>query len=141
MAADGGEHAADEALGRPAGDRDPAALAGHPDQLGGGAGVVGREHHADGREDVVERPVAVRQVLGVGLGELDVEVLGGGPATGDVEQLGDVVDAVDHGAAARRGEGDVAGAGGDVEDVLPGITPTWSTRCSETGTVMCAIWL
>ena len=97
--------------GHRAGPRGPAR---------GGTGVVGGEHHADGGQDEVERRVAVRQVLGVGLGELDVEVLGRGAATGDLEQLGDVVDAGGHRGAAGGGQGDVAGAGGDVEDPRAG---------------------
>ena len=90
------------------------------DELPGSLGVVGAEHHADRGQHDVERLVAVRQGLGVGLGELDDEVLGHGPAAGDLEQLRHVVDAGRDRGPTGSGEGDVAGAGRDVEDVLAG---------------------
>ena len=114
------EDPADEALGRPARERDPATGTGDADELPGSLGVVGAEHHADRGQHDVERLVAVRQGFGVGLGELDVEVLGRGPAAGDLEQLRHVVDAGRHRGPTGSGEGDVAGAGRDVEDVLAG---------------------
>ena len=120
MLADGPEDAADEALGRPAREREPATGSGDADELPGRLVVVGAEHHADRGEHDVERLVAVRQRLRVGLGELDDEVLGHGPAAGDLEQLLHVVDAGRDRGPAGSGEGDVAGAGRDVEDVLAG---------------------
>jgi hypothetical protein len=118
--ADRSQHSADETLGRPAGQADTATRPRDPDQLARGAGVVGAEHHADGGEHEVERRVGVGKVLGVGLGELDGELLGRRPAARDVEQLGYVVHAVGAGGPAGRRQGDVPGAGGDVEHPGPG---------------------
>ena len=89
-------------------------------QLGGGAVLVGREHHAEGRDHHVEAAIRERQRFRVGLAELDVEPFGGGAFAGALEQRGHVVGR-DHVAPAPRGrERDVAVAGGHVEHLLPG---------------------
>ena len=69
--ADGLEQLADEAVRRPVGEADLAAGLADAQQLGRGAVLVGREHHAEGRDDDVEAAVRERQRFGVGLAELD----------------------------------------------------------------------
>ena len=70
------EELADEALGRPVGEPDPAARAHDAQQLGRGALLVRREHHAEGREHDVERRVGERELLGVGDLEGDRQPVG-----------------------------------------------------------------
>ena len=65
-------------------------------------------------------PSPMGQRLGVGLGEVDREVLRLRAPTGDVEQGGHVVDAGGGRPPAGRREGDVPGAGRDVEDAGAG---------------------
>ena len=117
--ADGLEQLADEALRRPVGEADLAAALADASQLGRGAVLVGREHHAEGRDDDVEAAVGKRQRLRVGLAELDVEPLGLGALAGALEQRGHVVGGDHVAPAPRGGEGGVAVAGGDVEHLLP----------------------
>ena len=97
-----------------------AAGAHHADELVGGLLVVRREHHADAGHDGVERPVGVRQRLGVGGLPVEGEALGRGGPAADLEKLGREVGGGDPGAAAGRGQRHVARAGGDVEDALAG---------------------
>jgi hypothetical protein len=68
--------------------------------------------------DDVELAVPERQRLRVALDELGVETLGVAPPAGPVEERRDVVDADDLATAAGRGQGRIAAAGRDVEDVL-----------------------
>ena len=65
-------------------------------------------------------PSGERQRLRVGLAERDVEPLGVGALAGALEQRRHVVGGDHVAPAARRGERDVAVAGGDVEHLLPG---------------------
>ena len=90
----------------------------HADQLCRGAVLVGREHHAEGRDDHVEAAVGKRQRLRIGLAKLQVEPLGSRALAGALEQRRHVVGG-DHLAAAAGGrKGHVAVAGGHVEHFL-----------------------
>ena len=60
-ARDRAEHLADEAVRRPARERDRAARAGHADELGRGAPVVGREHRRRRPRRRVEGAVGERE--------------------------------------------------------------------------------
>ena len=120
MAADRREEPADEAVWRPAREADAAAGARHAHELGSGAGVVGGEHRAKGRERHVERGGCKGQVLGIGDADGHREALGGGAGAGTFEQGRDVVGGGDLGETPRRRERRVAVAGGDVEYPLPG---------------------
>ena len=112
------EQLADEAARGPVGHADAPAGAAHPRHLGGGARVVGGEHHAEGGEDGVEARVAEGQRLDVGRLELDFQALGARALGAALEQGLDVVGRDDLAAAARRGEGGVAVAGRHVEHAL-----------------------
>ena len=85
------------------------------EQLGGRLRVVGREHGAEDGRDGVEGAVRERQRLRVALQQLDRKPLGLGAAAAALEERRDVVDADGGAAVARRGDGGVAAAGGDVE--------------------------
>ena len=115
------EELADEAVGRPAGERDRAAGPADAEQLGGRLLVVGSEHGAEHRRDGVEGRILERQRLGVALEQLDGEAFGVRPAAAALEQRRDVVDADGSAAVARRGDRGVAAAGGDVEDAPAGL--------------------
>ena len=65
MPRDGPEHRADEAVGRPAHERDRPAGPRHADELRGRAPMVGRAHGAEDRQCGVERFVGDRDRLGV----------------------------------------------------------------------------
>ena len=118
MLADSLEELADEAVRRPVGQADLAAVLADADQFGGGAILVGREHDAEGRDDNVETRVGEGQRFGVGLAEFDVEPFGRGALAGALEQCRHVVGG-DHVAPTACGrERDVAVAGGDVEHLL-----------------------
>ena len=109
------------AVGDPVGHPDPAAGPDHAEQLGGGPLLVGGEHRAEDRHRDVEARVLEGERLRVGLDELDLEALGGGPFAPPLEQGRDEV-AADRAAPGppRRGERPVAAAAGDVEDPLVG---------------------
>ena len=111
------EQAADVAVGRPVGEPDLAARLADAEQFGGGLVLVGGEHHAEGRNHDVEARRRERQRLGVGLAENDVEPLGLGALAAALEQRRHVVGRGHVAPAARRGERDIAVAGGDVEHV------------------------
>ena len=121
MGADRAEHLADEAVGRPARERDRAAGPADPEQLGGRLRVVGGEHRAEDRRDGVEGGVRERQRLGVALEQLDVEALGGRALAAALEQGRDVVDADGRAAEPGRRDRGVAAAGGDVEHAPAGV--------------------
>ena len=120
MGADGLEQLADEALRRPVGERDAAARAAHAHQFGGGALLVGREHHAESGQHHVEAAVGERQCLRIGLLERDVEALGRGPFARPRQQRGNVVGCGNVGPATCGGERGIAVAGRDVEHALAG---------------------
>jgi hypothetical protein len=75
----------------------------HPQQLGGGALLVGGEHRAAGGQDHVEGVVGEGQVLGVALLEGRLQPFGLGAPAGVIQQRGDVVDADDLAEAAGGG--------------------------------------
>ena len=88
-------------------------------ELGGGAVLVGREHHAEGRDDDVEARVRERQRFGVGLAECRCSSRSAlGAFARAVEQRRHIVGGDHLAPAARGGERGVAVAGGDVEHLL-----------------------
>ena len=119
MAADGLEELADEACGRPVGEPDLAAGAADAQHLGRGAVLIGREHHAERRNDGIETRVRERQRLRVGLAEGDVEPVRLRALAGPLQQRRHVVGRRHRAPAARGGERNVAVAGGDIEHRLP----------------------
>ena len=120
VAADGLEHLADEALGRPARQPDAPAGAHHAQQLGGGLRLIRREHHADGRKRHVEVGVGKGQRFGVGLAKRHLQALGGGTLAPTLEQRAHVVGRGDVGKAPRGGQRGVAVAGGHVQHLAAG---------------------
>ena len=82
------EQLADEAVRRPVGEADLAAGLADAQQLGRGLVLVGREHHAEGRDDGVERAVGERQRLGIGLPEFDRQAFGRRARAAALEQAG-----------------------------------------------------
>ena len=117
----GAEDLPDEAGRGPVGHRDRPARPAHPGQLGRGPLLVGGEHHPDNRQHGVEGAVGEPEVLGVTLGELDLQALGRRPRPAPFQQLGHVVDAGHLAAAAGRGQGGVAVATGHVQHPLAGL--------------------
>jgi len=81
--------------------------------------MVRGEHRAHDGQDGVVLLVGVRQPLGVRGLPGEAEPLGLGVAASALEQLGGQVGRDDPGSAPGGGDGGVAGAGGDVEDVRP----------------------
>ena len=120
IAAHDPEELADEAVGRPVDQPDPPVRAADAGQLARGDLVPRRELHAEHRQHDVERRVGERQRLGVTLHPLDVDTGEPGAPPRRVEQLGREIDANDVGTRASRTDRHVAGAGRDVEDLLPG---------------------
>ena len=84
------------------------------------ASVVGREHHAEGRQHGVEAGIVERQRLGVGDLEAHGQAFGVRALAALLEQRRHVVGGGHVGKAARRGQRRVAVAGGDVEHALAG---------------------
>ena len=78
----------------------------------------GREHHAEHGQHAVEGRVAEGERLGVALDPVHVDVDRAG--AGDVEERRHEVEAGDVGGDPRRAQGDVAGAGGDIEHRVGG---------------------
>ena len=64
------EHLSDKAVRRPVCETYLAAGIADAQEFGSGLVLIGREHHAEGRDDRVESAIAERQRLGVGLVEL-----------------------------------------------------------------------
>jgi hypothetical protein len=120
VAAEGLEHLADEAFGRPVRQPDAAAGAAHARHLDGRLRVVGGEHHPEGRQHGIEARIGERQGFDIGDLEAHVQALGARALGTAVEQAGDVVGRGHCRAAAGRGERGVAVAGGDVEHALVG---------------------
>jgi hypothetical protein len=118
VAAERLEDLADEAVGSPVRHADAASGPGDASHLGGGLGVVGDEHHAERRGDVVEARVGVRQRLAVRGLEGDLEAFGVRARGALFEQRRNVVGRRHGAAASRCGECRVAVARGDVEDAL-----------------------
>lgn len=81
--------------------------------------VARRELHAERGQHAVEALVLERQVLGVAFDPVDGDSLLLGPPAGGREQLRGEVDADDLSPGGGGPERDVAGAGGDVEHLLP----------------------
>jgi hypothetical protein len=86
--------------------------------------MAGRELDAERRQDAVEALVVERQVLGVALDPVDDDVMPGGAVARRVEQLGREVEPDDLRSGCGGADGDVAGAGRDVEDGRPGASST-----------------
>ena len=109
------EQAADEAFGRPVGHADAAAGAHHAQHLARGAGMVGREHHAEGRQRDVKAAGLVGQGFRVGDLEAHGQAFGGGAGAAFVQQGLHIVGRGHFGKAARRGQRGVSVACGDVD--------------------------
>ena len=82
--------------------------------------MIRREHRAEAGGDDVEGVVVEGQGFGVGFGPLEVRARGACGAAAGGEVFGRQIGGHDRGAGERRADGDVAGAGGDVEDALAG---------------------
>ncbi len=121
VGADRAEHLADEPIGGPAGERDGAAGAADPEQLGGGLRVIRGEHGSEDRRDGIERGVREGQLLGVALEQLHGEVLGRRALAAPLEQGRNVVDADGRAAEPGRRDRGVAAARGDVEHAPAGV--------------------
>jgi len=118
LPADRLEHLADEAFRRPVGEADLAAGLADTQKLGRGPVLVGREHHAEGRDHGVERAVGEGERLGVGLLELDAPAFGVGARPAALKQRRDIVGRDDVAPAPRGRERGVAVAGGAVQPLL-----------------------
>jgi hypothetical protein len=66
--------------------------------------LIGREHHAEGGEDDVERAVGERKILGVRFAKGDREIFRERATARGLEKFGDVVGGSDFAVAARGGE-------------------------------------
>ena len=95
-------------------------LAQHAQHLVRRAGVIGREHRAEGGQHDVEAAVGKGQRLGIGGLEVDLQTFGLRPGAALVEQGRHVVGRGDLGEASRRGQRGIAVAGGHVEHALAG---------------------
>ena len=82
--------------------------------------LVGREHDPEGRQHTVEGPVAEGQVLDVAFVEAQVEALDCGALPRALEQRRHIVEPDGLATAPCGGEGGVAAAGRDVENLAPG---------------------
>ena len=114
------EHLADEAIRGPVRQPDLAAWPTNSQELGGRLLLVGGEHGPEGGEDDVEAGVGEGNVLGIALGEGDLQPLGGGALPPALQQCRDVVDGGDLAEAAGGGQRRVAVSSGHVEDPLAG---------------------
>ena len=112
------EELADKTFRRPVGQPDATSGPTHTRHFRSTLRMVGREHHAEGRDHRVEARVFERQCLGVGGLKRNVEPLGLRPLGTAFEQRGDVVGRRHLAAAARRGQRGVAVAGGHIEHPL-----------------------
>jgi hypothetical protein len=99
---------------------DLAARLADPRQFARRLVLVGGEHYAEGGDDDVKGGIGERQRLGIGLAELDGEVLGGGALATAFEQGRHIVGGHDIAPAPRGGERDIAVAGGDIEHAAAG---------------------
>jgi hypothetical protein len=82
--------------------------------------VTRGELHPEARQHVVEAPVLERQLLGVGGDPLDLHIRRGGAVAAGDEELRREVGGDHPGAPARGGNGSVAPAGRDVENLVAG---------------------
>jgi hypothetical protein len=88
------------------------------DEFRGGAILVGREHHAEGRHDNVELGVGEWQCFGIGLAEFDSEPFGLGAFACALKEGRHIVGGDHVAPAAGGGERGVAVASGHVEHLL-----------------------
>ena len=117
------EELADSALGREVRQPDRAAGPADPEQFVRDGLMVGREHGAERGRDDVELAVRERQRLRVGDDPLDLDTSPASLLLAGRETLRRQVGGDDVRARLGRADRDVAGAGGDVEHVLPGLDP------------------
>ena len=115
-----GEHLSGEAFRVPVGHGQKAAGAKDTRELRGDEGRAWREHGSEHGGDEVEGRVGVRKLLGIALVEGDVERFGLRSCACLEEQVGGDVKAGDVGTAPGRGQGDVAGAAGHIEQAHAG---------------------
>jgi hypothetical protein len=114
------EQLADKAFRGPVGEADAAARSADAKEFHGRTLLIGREHHAERRDHDVERVIGERQCFRVSLLELDRKPFGRSTGAAALQQRRHVVGRDDIAPAPRGGEADIAVAGGDVEDFLPG---------------------
>jgi len=115
MVGEDAEHLPHHPVRRPRCDPDAATRPAHAEQLGGRSLLVGGEHHAEDRDDRIERRVVEGQGAGVGLAELDRESIALRPRPRALQQARSEVDPHDLTVAARRRDRGVPRAGRDVE--------------------------
>jgi hypothetical protein len=82
--------------------------------------LIGREHHAEGRDDGVEGSVGERQCLGIGLLEFDGQTFGRRPGATALQQARHIIRGSDVAPAPRGGEARHPVTGGHVEHFPPG---------------------
>ena len=87
-------------------------------EFGRGSVLIGREHHAEGRDDDVERAIGERQRLGVGLLEFDGQAFGRCARATALQQTRNIIRRNDVAPAMRGGQTDIPVAGGHVEELL-----------------------
>src|SRR5262249_36708082 len=114
------EQLADETFRRPIGKADLAGWLAYAQQFGGRAILVGREHHAERGDHVVESIVLEWQCFSVGLSEFNLQAFSCGARATALQQRGHVVGGSDFAPPARSCQCDVAVTGGDVEHFPPG---------------------
>ena len=83
--------------------------------------LVRREHAAEGRHHDIEASILERKILDVCLLERDVHALSLGPCAAFCEKALDIVGRCDVREPASRGQRRVAVAGGNVQNLVPGI--------------------
>jgi hypothetical protein len=100
--------------------RDEATWARDADQLRDDAGRLRREHHAEHRGDDIEPVRRVWELLGIGFIPLHRKALGLGTCASELDHPWGDVACDDLRARARREDGEVPVAGGDVQDPRSG---------------------
>ena len=90
------------------------------EQLGCGLVLVGREHHAEGRDDHIEAGVRERERLGVRLAEIDGQTLGCGTLASALEQRRHIIGRGHFAPAARSGKRHIPVPRRDVEHLAAG---------------------
>jgi hypothetical protein len=82
----------------------PAKCSRSPQKLERGLFLIGREHHAEGGEDDVERGGGERKLFCVRFAKRDREIFRERAAVRGLEEIGDVVGGGDFAVASRGGE-------------------------------------
>ena len=112
------EKLADEALGRPVGKADLAAMLADTNKFARSAILARGEHHAEGRHNNVERGVGEGEGLRVSSKEFDVEPFGLGSFAGALEKGRHIVRGGYVAPTAGGGDRGIAVASCHIEDLL-----------------------